>query len=230
MFKLILTIFFISSVIDAQNQSYSNSQADNDTISNYYLFEYIDSLTPEDYELMLDSIKNGLSDDFFTLRMAYTKTEFYSPYDTEIGDEHKRIRDYINESNYSKALTITDSVLFKNYVDINSHLYRGFIYYQLADSTKSDFHYDIYNGLLESIYMSGDGNTPRTAYLVINTKEEYNFLDWFNLIPDQQELITEDNFAFDLIHTTQQENNQKFDVYFNITMAINHLSKNLEKD
>ena len=55
------------------------STAEADTSSNYILFNYINSLESKDYFTVLDSLKNGRSDDFFTLRMAYTKTKDYSP-------------------------------------------------------------------------------------------------------------------------------------------------------
>ena len=227
MLKLLLFTLIYSSILSGQDQF---ATTNNDTIPNYYLFEYIDSLTPADYELMLDSIKNGLSDDFFTLRMAYTKTEDYSPYDVKTGDMHKRIRNFIDDENYPKALLLLDTLLTKNYVDINSHLYCGYIFYKQGDTVKSDYHYNIYNGLLESIYISGDGENPRTAYIVINTKEEYAFLDWFELIPDHQEFVTKDNFAFDLINTARQDTNQEYDVYFNITIALNYLSESYGND
>jgi hypothetical protein len=52
---------------------------------------------------------------------------------------------------------------------------------ELGDSLKSEYHYNIYDGLLNSIYDSGDGISPETAYIVITTKEEYDFLNWFGL-------------------------------------------------
>ena len=62
-----------------------------DTTSNYHLFEQIDKLRAENYYQELDSIKNGLTNDFFILRMAYTKTKEFSPYDVELKEIHKSI-------------------------------------------------------------------------------------------------------------------------------------------
>ena len=65
-------IFFIgSSKKELMNQKKEEEISKPDSLSNYFLFDYIQSLTAEDYTVKLDSIKNGESNDFFTLRMSF---------------------------------------------------------------------------------------------------------------------------------------------------------------
>ncbi len=191
-----------------------------DTQSNYFLFDYINSLSEEDYQIKLDSIKSSLSDDFFTLRMAYTHTKDYSPYASSVSDSLKKVTQFIDSSNYDSAISMINKIHEIEYVNIPSHLYLGYIYDQLGDSLKSKFHFTIYDGLLNSIYQSGDGRTPQTAYIVISTKEEYQFLNWFNLQFHSQSLIDKDEYSFDLMSVSDPNTNEKFEIYFNIELAL----------
>lgn len=196
-----------------------------DTISNYYLFDFINALTSDIYISKLDSIKKGLSTDFFTLRMAYAKTENYSPYSSQINDSLKKARTLIDSLNYQSALELLSRIQKTNYVNIPLHLYCGYIYKEIGDSIKSDFHYNIYNGLLNSIYESGDGISPKTAFIVISTKEEYHFLNWFNFRLREQSLIHADDFSFDMMKVTDPETTQEHEIYFNIELAFSLMSK-----
>ncbi len=223
-------IFFIgSSKKELMNQKKEEEISKPDSLSNYFLFDYIQSLTAEDYTVKLDSIKNGESNDFFTLRMAYTKTKDYSPYETDISDSLKKVRTFIDSSQFDEALSILEYIQEHNFVNITSHLYSGYIYKELGDSIKSDFYYTIYEGLLNSIYESGDGVTHKTAYIVITTKEEYAFLGWFGLQFNEQSLISLDGYSFDLMKVTDPNTKEKHEIYFNIELAFDVMRKTFGK-
>ncbi len=211
------------------NQKKEEEISKTDSLSNYFLFDYIQSLTAEDYTVKLDSIKNGESNDFFTLRMAYTKTKDYSPYETDISDSLKKVRTFIDSSQFDEALSILEYIQEHNFVNITSHLYSGYIYKELGDSIKSDFYYTIYEGLLNSIYESGDGVTHKTAYIVITTKEEYAFLGWFGLQFNEQSLISLDGYSFDLMKVTDPNTKEKHEIYFNIELAFDVMRKTFGK-
>ena len=195
------------------------------TTANYSMFKYIDRLTPDDYYSKLDSIKKDLTDDFFTLRMAYTKTSDFNPYDTDIADIYKSIVEAIHSSNYHHGLELADSILKHNYVDSRSHMYCGYIYKQLNDSLKSNYHNWCYEGLINSIKQSGDGRTARTAFIVITTKEEYGLLDWYNLQFKEQSLVMKDSHDFDILKAKDDEANEEYDIYFNIDIPFRSMLK-----
>jgi len=222
----IIIIFLFISCASKKDLVVQNEQIDKseqDSISNYILFDYINSLTAADYYSKLDSIKKGQTIDFFSLRMAYTKTNDYSPYSTDLSDSLKKSSTLIDSFMYDQALQLLTSIQEHNFVNIISHLYCGYIYKQLGDSIKSDYHYNIYDGLLTSIYESGDGLSPKTAFLVITTKEEYALINWFRLQFNRQSLLTSDGYSFDLMDVTDPESGVDFGIYFNIELAINIL-------
>lgn len=220
---LIFYIYTCSSAKKIVDQNEKNTISVTDSISNYILFNYISSLTEEDYYSKLDSIKMGLSKDFFSLRMSYTKTNDYSPYNSDISDSLKKANKLIDSLMYDKALQVLHSIQKQNYVNIPSHLYCGYIYKEMGDSIKSDFHYAIYEGLLNSIYESGDGISPKSAFIVIATKEEYALLNWFRLQFNKQSLLNSDGYSFDLMDVSDPESGKNFEIYFNIELAFNFL-------
>ncbi len=186
-------------------------------------------LDGKDYYSLLDIIKNGKSEDFFTLRMAYTKTKIYDPYDSKIDGLRKQIEFNIEEKNFNKALKIAGEILGKRYIDIRTHLYCRNIYNQIGDSVKSNYHNGIYNGLLNSIYFSGDGKSPKTAFIVIEISEEYDLLNWLNLTQSEQYLTIKDGYSFDIIKAFNE--NRETELFFNIELALKRFSEemNLQK-
>jgi len=198
----------------------------NDTISNYIIFEYINLLTEDDYYSLLDSVKNVLSNDFFTLRMAYTKTKVYDPYDVEIDNLRKKIKLNIEEKKFEEALEIANIILEKRYIDIKTHSYCSYIYEQLDDSAKSKYHRDIYNGLLNSIYFSGDGKSPKTAFIVMEISEEYDLLNYLRLNQSEQYLIIKDGYSFDRIKVFDE--NIETELFFNIDLALKRFSEEFD--
>ncbi len=132
---LVLTIFlFACSSTKQKVEVYKdNNTFEQDSLSNYLLFEYVNSLTEADYYTLLDSVKAETSNDFFTLRMAYTKTDDYSPYDIEMNDSFKKIRTLIDQDNFDDALRIIEEIHAYNFVSITSHLFCGYIYKQKND-------------------------------------------------------------------------------------------------
>jgi len=200
-----------------------------DTTSNYFLLDFADALTAEDYYQILDTLDKASAIDYFFLRLAYTKTPEYSGYELGISDSLKEIESYFEEDKYREAEGVLVNVLSTHFVNIRAHMLGGYLYNQLGDSIKSQYHYGIYDSLLTSIYYSGDGNTPRSAYIVISTKEEYAFLNWYGLRSREQSLIYEDDHSFDLLKAKDEEAKDAFDIYFNIDLVLNNLRSSLRQ-
>lgn len=226
--KLLLLVlgFFIACSSVQKNVEPTEYNEKADTLSNYILFEYINLLTENDYYNLLDNIKDGLSDDYFSLRMAYTKRKNYNPYNIEIDELRDKIKSYIEEKKLKQALEVADSILNDRYIDIKTHLYCGYIYKQLDDSIKSAYHQRIYNGLLESIYYSGDGKSAETAFIVIEVSEEYDLLNWLELKFLGQSLIVKDGYSFDIIKAVDE--NREMELFFNIALALKNFSEEFD--
>ncbi|MBN2572531.1 MAG: DUF4919 domain-containing protein [Ignavibacteriales bacterium] len=221
---ILFTIIFQINLL-AENKENSTSYFTTDTTSNYFLFSYVESLTADDYYILLDSIKLGLSDDFFTLRMAYTHTEKYSPYSTRLSNDRDLIQNLINENKLSEALEQANQTLDYSYVDAYIHYLCHVIYEQMGNKEKADFHFSLVEKVFESIIFSGDGQTPQTAIIVISVNEEYALLSWFGLKMQSQSLIIQDGYNFDLLTVRDDEANEEYEMYFNVTIPMNSIMK-----
>lgn len=227
--KYLLPLFFIAFISCKHSipvDVASNEIDSGEVITNYDLFEYRNDLNAELYQSILDSVKQGLSADYFSLRMAFTQSDDYHPYGIETRTLFAEISTKLDSSKFDDAIEMLLSIQEKEFTNIRSHLYAGYAYEQLGDIFKSDFHYSIYEGLLESIYHSGDGLAPETAYLVINTTEEYDFLNWFSLQLQEQSLIHHDGYSFDLMKASDSESGENFEIFFNVTIPIRTLIRN----
>ncbi len=71
--------------------------------------------------------------------------------------------------------------------------------------------------ILDSILDSGDGNSPETAYVVINIVEEYAVLDHFGLRLTSQSLLNKDGRVYDVIVGTAEDGAER-DFYFDVTI------------
>lgn len=221
-----IILFFVCFVfLSAQTEKPDSSSE----YSNYYLFNLLNEIDSNYYYSLLDSIKNGTSSDYFKLRLAFTKTGKYEPYGIEVKETYAKIEEAFEAGNFKKGLELAESVLSESFTEIKAQMYAGYACEQLNKEEKAKYHYDNYNNLLNSIYLSGDGKTPETAFIVFTTSEEYIFIYWVNLKFESQSLINKDGFAFDLMKCTDEKTGENFDLHFNITSAINHLQKSFDK-
>lgn len=69
--------------------------------------------------------------------------------------------------------------------------------------------------VLQSILNSGDGQSPETAYVVINIPEENAVLDQFSLRKDKQALMEQNGKHYDVV-TAQDKSGKKHTLYFDI--------------
>ena len=73
------------------------------------------------------------------------------------------------------------------------------------------------NAILRSILDSGDGKSPKTAYQVINTLEEYAVLDYLELEPTTQTLLTPPGESYDLF-AAKDKDGVVHSLYFDISL------------
>lgn len=180
------------------------------------------------YADLVAKLKGGdTSIDFAALRMAYTETKEYSPYGAD-RDKRKQMFAAGDEKRYKDAAALADSILASNYLDLNAHFGMTVARWNLGDEAKKDFHRAVFLGLIASIQKSGDGKTPKTAYVVISTDEEYVLFNYLGYKASAQALLNEGGHSYDLMTVTNTKTNEELKVYFNIDLPFNHLGRSLK--
>src|SRR5579862_3375401 len=125
-------------------------------------------------DLLLAAKKYPQTTDFGALRMAYAESPSYSPYGRY--GKMKELNQTLGDHRLQEAVVMLDEMLNENYLNIEGHLISGNVYRELKDEARSLYHFAWVDGLITSILNSGKGVSFETAFVVINTQEEYQLL------------------------------------------------------
>ncbi len=193
------------------------------------------AVEPTRYELYLERIENGdTAIDFADFRMAFSESPLYDPYGSDKltgkdEDGLSLVRSALNDSNFSKAAEILEGLLAHSYVNISAHLYAIAAYEGLGDVTKANHHRSMYRGLVKSIFASGDGETPETAFVVISTDETYYILHLLELQTVQQALVPHGGSNYDLMTAKDRNTGETVELYFNVDRQFAYLNNMFNK-
>lgn len=170
------------------------------------------------YEQMVESVKRGDPNiNFAALRFAFLD----SSSEHKDGFFNARLLNGLNQQkDYQKLLDTANGFIAQDFVDIRSHFSAAAAYKALGNDAEFQKELVVAKGLMQSILDSGDGKSQKTAYVVINTSEEYAVLEFLGIRATGQSLIlgrtnqTSGGPAYDALHATR--NGQNMDIYFDI--------------
>ena len=181
------------------------------------------------YETLVARVKSGDQNvDFKALRIAYTETSHYNPYGGD-NDARQAMFAALESKQFEKAIEHAMAQLDKNYVDIDAHFICRIAYREMKNMERYRDHHLITKGLIDSILGSGDGMAPETAFIVIDTREEYIILNVLGFNTQKQSLIESNGHRYDRMEVTDLKTNQKVELYFNVDLPYNWLSKKMKK-
>ena len=179
------------------------------------------------YQALLKRLKNNdMTIDFKVLRLSYTKTDDYKPYG--INGAKDAAFAALNRKDFAGALKSAQTVLDTNYVDPDIHLLCRIAYREMGNAEKEAFHTSVLKGLVNSIYESGDGNSPEKAMVVINVAEEYFILNANGFRRVKQSSITVNGHDYDRMDVESKKTGEKKTFYFNVDIPRRWLEKSLK--
>ena len=173
------------------------------------------------YEELVEQLKADVSSvDFDVLRRIYVKTEYYAPYSSSETKDTANMNEGINEEDWGKCLESATRILSYSYISLDAH-YGAMICSRNSNDTQSgDFHESVLDGLLESIWVSGDGRSPETAFFCTSLQERWAFLGMHGLVYNVKELEVHDGLYFDVVHVTNLADSSQFKLYFDVTTPL----------
>ena len=159
--------------------------------------------------------------DFVKFRYAYLKVRDRDrlAMPTELREQ---LRQSMEAGNNEQALKLCEEIQRYDFTDIYSHVMRNYFLDVLEKD--SSFYKDYVNRLLRSIFESGDGRTPETAFHVIQIKEEYEILKFMGLTPHEQTTYDTGGHSFDVI-TCENRNGEWVRIFFDITEHMEMLNR-----
>lgn len=175
------------------------------------------------YNDLLEKVKQkDPSVNFTELRLAFYESPNYNPYAPMM--TYRPMNAALAQKNYEEALKIADSVLAKNFVEINAHMTAQIAHQELGNTERAQFHKFMVDGLLNSIKSNVDGKSLDTAYEVISINEEYGLIRSLGLRPIKQGLVPNKGHHFDAITVVDQTGKESV-IYFNVDKPFNWKQK-----
>jgi hypothetical protein len=158
------------------------------------------------------------------LYYGYTEQPEYSPYGSSSG---KEITKYFEEESYDKAIAEGLNILTKDPVNIKVQYYMMVVYLMQGDTASAINHARWHYQLLDVIFLSGDGLSKETAFVVNRVADEYNILDELEVGITQQELSGTTD-VLTLNEPLSDPEKPGYDIetlYFNVSLPLGHLTK-----
>jgi hypothetical protein len=196
---------------------------------NVFAGEDVEPKKLPDYQLLLKRVMNSdRTVDFKALRLSYAETTDYKPYGEDKAKKSGMF-EALRNKDYEKAVSAAQAILEKKFVDIEAHFVSSIAFRETKNLEKYNFHHFITKGLVDSILDSGDGKTPETAFVVIETAEEYTLLGMTGFEVVRQSLIKSNGHSYDKMEVKHRKTGEPAIFFFNVDIPFNWLNKQFKK-
>lgn len=227
----LILVIFVSAMLFGQTEKpkvirLSSGKKKADTtktaFSNYSAIDYTSRYSVKDYEKLLDSLKKYNKTNFYKLRMSYTVTPGYNPVDSVEQNLFAEAEKLIGIRKYTAASAVVDSILKRNFLSLKAHLMNCNLLNQMRDSTRSNYHSMIFDGFAQAIKSTGNGEEPKSAFIVISTDEEVPFLTAIGLRAISRKTAEVDGHHFAIYDVRNRFGKEQFFIYFNIDIPFKY--------
>ena len=168
------------------------------------------------YNDLLSKVKGGdMTVDFKAMRFAFAE-QGPAPFDPKVQGGMAKA---MNDKNYKEAAKLAETIQKESFVDMNSHVVAAMSHGALGDAKKAKFHEAVYLGLINSIINGSDGNSTKTAYVVVSLLEVPVVLNALDLKRTSQEMIEEGGHKYGVVVATDKNTGETSKVFFNIDLA-----------
>lgn len=114
-------------------------------------------------------------------------TDKYNPYGT--GENEEKFMELYKQKKYQDAIPFGQNALIDNPVNLKIIFKMLVCFHVLEDKLTAKKYAQLYFGLLDEIYKSGNGQNIKSAYVVIKVEDEYEILSDLELIMKRQALV-----------------------------------------
>lgn len=183
--------------------------------------------SPErEFQSLLERVKKSdPTVDFAAMRKLQTRLDSYKPYGADVEDRPFAL---VSAGKLDQAKSLAEHVLGLNYLDLEAHMAAATIAEKRGDATAAAHHHYVMNGVLDSIFQSGDGKSLETAFVVITLSEEYAVMSQLGLRVGSQALLNDDaGHSYDQLTGVNPKTQASQEVYFNIDALMGALAEEL---
>ena len=178
------------------------------------------------YEAMIARVKKGdYNLDFRELRYTYAESPRYRPYQSPTDVLAGAMFRAYKAQDFDGAIEAAKKILAINYLDIDAQIVCDLSYRMTSNGVSAETCHEMASNLLRSIFDSGDGQTPETAYQVIAVREEYSVVNAMGLTLVSQHLVTRDDHRFDAVDVIDKNTGEPRTIYFNVDRPMRWLDR-----
>ena len=178
--------------------------------------------TTSEYATLLAQLKAGNTGiDYVRLRLSWMDSPEYK-HAKDTTKEEEGMGAALGQKNYAEALKDAEVVLASDYVNMDAQFVAYAANDGLSNKEKAEFHRTVFRGLVDSILHSGDGKSAATAWVVINTHEEYVVFRVLGYRPGNQSLMNADGHSYDVMKVKSAEDGTEATFYFNVDIPMKH--------
>jgi hypothetical protein len=172
--------------------------------------------SPATYDALVAKAEaDGLSVDYTALRTAFAASNRNDPLGFAMDQNIGQMMIAMNSGDCGKALESSEKVLKASFINILAHLVRSECLNKSGELARAAREDTIISGLRDSIFLSGDGDSKKTAFVVVTLDEERFVLLAKGFNETKQALIEDDGHSYDLIEGKSKDGTAR-SVYFQI--------------
>lgn len=162
--------------------------------------------------------------DYTQVRMAYAASSAYQPYGSSASELLSRVPAALKEEDFARARVLIDSIFIEQPLNNEAYAAKAWILEKMGEPDSARLYRRIMDSLMESLISSGNGRSAATAMVVINTSEEYAFMEAFELTSVHQSLQQVNGRRYDLV-TCRTTDGDTVRLWFNVDLPMEHLSR-----
>ena len=176
--------------------------------------------TQAEYDKERQKVMNGQKDaDFTALRMSYTGTKAYAPWDSAEHEAALAMLAAQEDGEYQLCLSLAKAILQKNYTSLDGHFGSLACRQNPSKQEDSDQHRFALEGLMKSIRTSGNGQSPESAFVVISATEMRAFIRFTGLLMYREEAVDLGYRELKKVFVLNPETEESREFFFDTTPA-----------
>jgi len=158
---------------------------------------------------------DGLGVDYTALRQAYATSDHADPWGLSARRNVGPMLAAVKASKCDESLSQSEEVLKASFINVLAHMVRSICFGQKGELARQAREDTIVSGLRDSIFQSGDGNSEKTALVVVTLDEEQFVLSTKGLQEKEQALLRDAGHSYDMITAVSNDGRTQA-VYFQI--------------
>jgi hypothetical protein len=180
--------------------------------------------------LLAAAQKDPKKADWKALRLAFSQTSHYQPYNATWRQECTRVAMNLQDDKLKQAEDLLTKLLERErFMRIDAHAMAVALYEKTGDSEKARKHKEFLEGLSSVVFAPDRGTSFEKPIEVLFIEEEYFVVNTLGCRVKSQALSSRDGHHFDILTSEAKPGEPERQLFFNIDMPWNFIQGGMKK-